>query len=157
MTAPEVNFSELVNKPVETVRKLQRSQGRVVRVHRRDGEDLVLATASRAAAETEVSSVTTKLFVALMQHDEGIRTLVTEALPSAFPWVRFLPKEDVQAFVVELVEILEAAESLGNPAPVAQVITAWRNTANVYADPELLAVLQQEGEDLGRVDEPSST
>ncbi|MEU6645952.1 hypothetical protein ABZ863_25855 [Saccharomonospora sp. NPDC046836] len=156
MTAPEINFSELVNKPKETVSKLQRSQGRYVRVRRRDGEDLVLATASRAAAETEVSSVTTKLFVALMQRDERVRALVTEVLPVAFPWVRFLPKEDVQAFIVELVEVLESAESLQNPAPVAHVITTWRNTANVHADPELLAILQQEGEDLGPVAEPDA-
>jgi hypothetical protein len=153
---PEVNFSDLSNKPVETVRKLQHSPSRSLRVRRRgDEEDLVLTTASRAAQDDEVMSATTKIFLALMQHDPRVVTLVTEVLPEAFPWVRFLPKEDVQGFVVELVGTLKAADSLDNLAPVAQVIVGWRHTAEVYADPEVLAVLlHQDIEDFGPVPEP---
>ncbi|MGW0518180.1 hypothetical protein [Crossiella sp. NPDC003009] len=157
-TAPEVNFSDLSNKPVDTVRKLQESPSRSVRVHRRgDEEDLVLVTASRAAEVREVVSTTTALFVALMQHSAEVRDLVTEVMPTAFPWVRFLPREDVRAFVVELIDILEAANSLGNPAPVVQLITEWRHTAEVHADPELLATLRKDGEDLGEVPAPEAT
>ncbi|MCO1582259.1 hypothetical protein M8C13_41585 [Crossiella sp. SN42] len=157
-SAPEVNFSDLSNKPVDTVRKLQESPSRSVRVHRRgDEEDLVLVTASRAAEVREVVSTTTALFVALMQHSAEVRDLVTEVMPTAFPWVRFLPREDVRAFVVELVDILEAANSLGNPAPVVQLITEWRHTAEVHADPELLATLRKDGEDLGEVPAPEAT
>ncbi|WHT20897.1 hypothetical protein N8J89_07475 [Crossiella sp. CA-258035] len=157
-SAPEVNFSDLSNKPVDTVRKLQESPSRSVRVHRRGGEeDLVLVTASRAAEVREVVSTTTALFVALMQHSAEVRDLVTEVMPTAFPWVRFLPREDVRAFVVELVDILEAANSLGNPAPVVQLITEWRHTAEVHADPELLATLRKDGEDLGEVPAPEAT
>ncbi|WP_245865287.1 hypothetical protein [Prauserella marina] len=130
---------------------------RALQVRRRDGEDLVLSTASRAAEEAEVTSATTKLFVAMMQKDDRVRTLATEVLPTVFPWVRFLPKPDVQAFVVELMDVLEAAESLGNPAPVAHVIAMWKNTAGVYADPEVLAVLKKRGDDLGEVAAPDST
>jgi hypothetical protein len=153
---PEVNFSDLSNKPVETVRKLQHSPTRSLRVHRRGNEeDLVLTTASRAEQVDEAMSATTKLFVALMEQPQVV-TLVTEVLPVAFPWVRFLPKEDVQAFVVDLVGTLKAAESLDNPAPVAMVVTGWRHTAEIYADPELLAALTQDldGEDFGPVPEP---
>lgn len=155
--ALEVNFSDLSNKPVETVRKLQRSPSRSLRVRRRgDEEDLVLTTASRADQVDEVMSATTKIFLALMQHDPTVVTLVIDVLPEAFPWVRFLPKQDVQAFVVDLVGTLKAAASLDNPAPVAQVVAAWRHTAEVYADPELLAVLRKDGEDLGPVPAPSA-
>lgn len=159
MTAPEVNFSDLSNRPVETVRKLQQSPNRSVRVHRRgvNEEDLVLTTATRANQVTEAASVTTKLFLALMQHDDRTRTLVTEVIPVAFPWVRFLPKTGLQEFVVELLDTLEAAESLGNPAPVAHLIAAWRSTAEVYADPELLAALRNDSrDDLGLVPEPAA-
>jgi hypothetical protein len=152
--APEINFSDLSNKPVEAVRKLQASPTRSLRIHRRGEEDLVLITAGRAAQCTEAASATTKLFLALMQHDDQVRTLVTEVIPTAFPWVRFLPKQDVHAFVVELVAALEGAESLQNPAPVAQVVTAWQHTAEVYADPELLTILRQDGEDFGPVPMP---
>ncbi|MGH3517398.1 MAG: hypothetical protein ACRDQ7_08280 [Haloechinothrix sp.] len=159
MTAPEVNFSDLSNRPKDTVRKLESSRSRSLRVHRRgvNEEDLVLTTASRAAQVTEVSSAATKLLLALMQHDDRVRTLVTDVVPKVFPWVRFLPKEDVRTFVVELVDALEGADALDNPAPAAQVIAAWRHTAEVHADPELLSILTSDGEDLGAVPESAAT
>jgi uncharacterized protein DUF6247 len=154
---PEINFSELSNKPVEAVRKLRESPTRSVRVRRRgDDEDLVLMTAGRADEVREVVSTTTALFVALMQTDARARELVTGVMPKAFPWVRFLPKEDLREFVVELVNTLEAADSLGNLAPVTQVIAGWRHTAEVHADPELLAILRQDGQDFGEVPEPTA-
>jgi hypothetical protein len=152
--APEVNFSDLSNRPVDVVRKLQASPSRSLRIHRRGEEDLVLTTASRVAQAAAASSATTKLFLALMQHDDRVRSLVTQVLPTAFPWVRFLPKEDVRAFVVELVEVIEAAEALENPAPLVQVISDWQRTAEVYADPELFAILRSDGEDHGPVPAP---
>ncbi|GAA3871945.1 hypothetical protein GCM10022243_41490 [Saccharothrix violaceirubra] len=155
--ASEINFSDLSNKPADSVRKLQESPSRTLLVHRRgDEEDLVLTTAGRAREVREVVSTTTALFVALMQHSESVRDLVTDVMPTAFPWVRFLPREDMRAFVVELVETLEAADSLGTPAPVTQLIDQWRHTAEVHADPRLLAVLKQDGGDLGDVPAPGA-
>lgn len=72
-----------------------------------------------------------------------------------FPWVCFLPTEDVRAFVLELVDPLRAADSLENFAPVAQVITEWRHTAEVHADPELAARIRQGDDDYGAVPKPS--
>ncbi|MEU4743581.1 hypothetical protein AB0G02_24385 [Actinosynnema sp. NPDC023658] len=158
IAAPEINFSDLSNKPADSVRKLQESPSRTLLVHRRGGEeDLVLTTASRAREVREVVSTTTALFVALMQHSESVRDLVTEVMPKAFPWVKFLPREDMQAFVVELVQTLEAADSLGTPAPVTQLISEWQHTAEVHADPRLLAILQEDGEDFGDVPAPGAT
>ncbi|MFJ6672572.1 hypothetical protein ACIQMJ_15805 [Actinosynnema sp. NPDC091369] len=155
--ASEINFSDLSNKPADSVRKLQESPSRTLLVHRRgDEEDLVLTTVSRAEEVREVISTTTALFVALMQHSESVRELVTDVMPKAFPWVRFLPREDMQAFVVELVETLEAADSLGTPAPVTQLISEWQHTAEVHADPRLLVMLQQDGEDHGDVPAPGA-
>jgi hypothetical protein len=149
----EVLFSELVNKPKDTVAKLGRV--RDLRLRRRDDEDLMLTTAARAEQNSELVSATTKMFVALMQHDEHARALLLDVIPEAFPWVRFLPREDVQAFLVELVGTLRAVEELGSPAPVVQVITEWRHTAEVHADPELFAVLTKDSEDHGPVPPPS--
>lgn len=148
----EVLFSELVNKPKDTVAKL--GQSRDLRLRRRDAEDLVLTTAARAEQNSEVVSATTRMFVALMQHDEHARALLLDVIPEAFPWVRFLPRADVQAFLVELVETLRAVEELDSPAPVVQVITEWRHTAEIHADPELLATLTRDGEDHGAVPAP---
>lgn len=157
MTAPEINFSELQNQPRDVVRKVQGSPSRSVYVRRRgaDEEDLVLVTASRAAQATEALSVTTHLFVELMKHDDRVPTLVTEVLPKAFPWVRFLPAEDVRAFVVEFVDVIERADSLHNPAPLIQLLDEWQSTAEVYADPELLEImLRDHTDDFGPVPEP---
>lgn len=154
MSAPEIPFSELVQKPTDTVTRLTRTRGQTLRLRRRDAEDLTLTTATRAEQEHTVVSATTRIFVALMQHDEAARSLLIEAVPEAFPWVRFLPVQDVRAFVVELVETLHAADALDNPAPVVQVIAAWQHTAEVHADPDLTTRIHLLEGDLGPVSEP---
>lgn len=108
------------------------------------------------SATGDPPSATTALFVALVRHSEGVPNPVTDVVPTAFPWVRFLPREDMQAFAVELVHTLEVAESLGTPAPVTRLISAWQHTAEVYADPRLLATLRQDGGDFGDVPEPGA-
>lgn len=51
---------------------------------------------------------------------------------------------------------LRAAESIDNHAPVVQVITEWRHTAEVHADPELFAQLTGEASDQGSATIPPS-
>ena len=155
MSVHEVTFSELQLQGKATVERLRKSPAQSLLVRRRDAEDLVLTTAARVELEHTAASVTTRMFVALMQRDGGVRELVTDVLPEVFPWVAFLSKEEVQEFVVELVATLRAAESLDNPVPVVQVIEAWRHTAEVLADPELAAILASDtDEDLGVVAAP---
>lgn len=151
-----VSFSDLQLRGKATVEAwLSKSTNRDLVVRRRDAEDLVLTTASRAAQAREASSVTSRLFVALMQQDPHVRDLVTDVVPAVFPWVAFLSRNEVREFVVELVSTMKAAESIDNPAPVANVIDAWRHTAEVLADPELAAVLSAPSdEDFGSVPEP---
>ncbi len=149
-------FSDLQLKGKATVdRWLRRSTDRFLLVRRRDAEDLVLTTISRAEQAREASSVTSRMFVALMQHDPRVREVVTEILPEVFPWVAFLSRDEVQEFVAELVSTMRAADSIDNPAPVIQVIESWRHTAEVLADPELAAVLLKPSEsDYGAVPAP---
>jgi MoxR-like ATPase len=78
-------------------------------------------------------------------------------MPEAFPWVRFLPTEEVRAFVLELVSALRAPDAVENPAPVVQVISAWRSTAEIHADPELAAILSTDGSDHGPVPQPPNS
>jgi hypothetical protein len=62
--------------------------------------------------------------------------------------MRFLPDEEKEHFAVEVVETLEAAKSLGTPTPVIQLITEWRHTAEVWADPHLVEIFTTDhGED----------
>ncbi|UNO41531.1 hypothetical protein [Streptomyces sp. MST-110588] len=148
-----VNFSELVNKNKQTLARLQESPRLLL--HRRDGEDLVLTTAARAEQDQTVVSAATRMLAALARREPGSMELLLDILPDAFPWVRFLPETDVHAFAVELVDTMRAADSLGNSASVAQLLTAWQHTAEAYSDPELLAALTQDhGEDYGPVPDP---
>lgn len=80
-------------------------------------------------------------------------TPLTPSLP--FPWWRFLPAEDVRGFVLEPVDTLRAADALANVAPAVQVITEWRHTAEVHADPELAVRIRQGVDDYGVVPEPT--
>ncbi|WP_328769352.1 hypothetical protein [Streptomyces sp. NBC_00286] len=91
----------------------------------------------------------------MARRDPGSTELLLDILPDAFPWVRFLPEADLHAFAVELVDTMRAADSLGNNASVAQLLTAWRHTAEVHSDPELLAALTRDhGDDYGPVPDP---
>ncbi|MFE1960141.1 hypothetical protein [Streptomyces sp. NPDC059479] len=134
-----VNFSELVNKNKQTLARLKESPRLLL--HRRDGEDLVLTTAARAEQDRTVVSAATRMLAAMTRREPGSTELLLDILPDAFPWVRFLPEPDVHAFAVELVDTMRAADSLSNNASVAQLLTAWQHTAEVYSDPELLTAL----------------
>jgi hypothetical protein len=131
-----VPFSELLRQPVETAERLTRT--RAVRLRRRDAVDLVLMSADRAEAESEVIDITARLLATIVGRDPG---LVATALPTVVPWVRFLPAEDVTTLVAEFIDTVEAAGMLGNTAPVSQLLTEWRHTAEIYADPELYRAL----------------
>ncbi|MFC3743981.1 hypothetical protein [Paractinoplanes deccanensis] len=47
-------------------------------------------------------------------------------------------------------------EDLDTPAPVTQLLTEWRHTAEVYADPTILSALTRGADDFGPVPEPPS-
>jgi hypothetical protein len=148
-----VNFSELVNKNKQTLARLKDSPRLVL--HRRDGEDLVLTTAARAEQDQTVVSAATRMLAAMARREPGSIDLLLDILPDAFPWVRFLPEFDLHAFAVELVDTMRAADSVGNSAAVAQMLTAWQHTAEVHSDPGLLAALRRDhDEDHGPVPDP---
>ena len=151
---PEAPFSELINKPKDTVAKLNSTPKQRLRLKRRDDEDLLLTTVERAEQERRVTSTTTKMFVALMRTDDRVRTLVTDIVPEVFPWVRFLSTEGVREFIVELVETLRPVDELDTIVAVDQVITEWRHTAEVQSDPELMRILARPIEDFGPVPMP---
>jgi hypothetical protein len=148
----EVPFSLLVQQPRETVARLEGSPRRRLRLERRDGNDLVLESAERAEAKDDALRVTGSLFFHLMQNDEGARAVLL-ALPAVFPWVRFLSRDEVRAFLVELVDTMHACGDLGNVAALMPVIAAWQGTAEIRSDPELLKAARTplSGSDYGEV------
>lgn len=149
----EVPFSDIQNNGKATLSAWQRSGARPLRITRRDDEDLVLMTATRAEQEREVLAAATMMVDALLHSED--RILVRTAVTAAFPWVSYLAKGEVDEFVDELVGSLRAGSSLNNPAPPARMIDTWRHTAEVYADPDLARILSTPSTgDLGAVPVP---
>jgi hypothetical protein len=147
----EANLSDLLNKPKATLARLAGNRRLVL--HRRDAEDLVITTAERAAADNAVVRDTTRLFREMMRKDPMVMTLAVQVLPAVFPWVRHLPEDAWGEFAAEWLDSLGAAGELNNNSAVEAVVAAWQHTAEIYADPELFAILTREhdGTDYGPV------
>ena len=151
MPLESVPFSELLRQPAETTERLSRA--RAVRLRRRDAADLVLMSADRARAEGEVVD---------LDHPAAGRcrtpgsSLVRELLPTVLPWVRFLPPADAEQMADEFVSVAEAASSIGNTAPLSQLVAEWRHTAEIHADPDLQRILSAPStDDFGPVARPA--
>lgn len=147
----DVPFSELLHHPAATAGRLDAV--RALRLRRRDAGDLALMRIEQLERDESVMEFTTRLLTGLLrtEHLDVIRRL----LPEALPWVTFLPERDFDAFVADLVTVSRGAVELGNLAPVAVLLTQWRHSAEVYADPVLLEIVTREPEgDLGPVAPP---
>ncbi|MFF8319215.1 hypothetical protein ACF06V_18850 [Streptomyces bobili] len=154
-TAPyeDVPFSELLHHPAATARRLDAV--RALRLRRRDAGDLALMRADQLERDASVVDFTARLLAGLVRTD-NLATLRT-LLPDALPWSVFLPDEDVQTMLAELAETARGAAALENLTPIALLLTQWRHTAEIHADPELHATLTREPEgDLGPVPAPAS-
>ncbi|UWP83015.1 hypothetical protein [Dactylosporangium fulvum] len=143
------NFSDLLQRPNDTLASLR--SGRHIRLRRRDAEDIVVTTASRHEQEREVVKAAIEVLAYLAEADP---VAAGKIAAHAFPWLRLLPDEDLDAFLDEFLGILRAGLDLDNFGPVWQLIIEWKHTAEVHADPELVAILKQPAEDHGTVPEP---
>jgi hypothetical protein len=149
-----VSFTELIQHPTRTTERL--AGVRALRLRRRDADDLVLMSAGRAEQEGEVIDLTARLLAGVLQ-EMGSVAVIRRVLPTVLPWVRFLPDDAVDELVTEFIDTTYAAAEVNNVAPISQLLTEWRHTAEVYADPELYAVLSQPHEgDFGRVPRPDA-
>jgi hypothetical protein len=147
----DVPFSELLHHPAATAERL--NGVRALRLRRRDAGDLALMRIDQLERDESVMEFTTALLVGMVS--SGNSALIRRLLRDALPWVTFLPEDDFDAFVQELVTVAQGAGALGNFAPVAVFLTQWRHSAEVYADPVLLDILTREPEgDLGPVSPP---
>ncbi|MGW6915450.1 hypothetical protein ACWGB8_16765 [Kitasatospora sp. NPDC054939] len=142
----DVPFSELLHRPAATTRRLDAV--RALRLRRRDAGDLALMRVDLLEQDATVVDFTARLLTGLVrtENTDALRA----ALPEALPWVVFLPAEDVDALLTELVTTTRGAAALDNLAPIATLLTQWRHTAEVHADPVLHALVTREPDgDLG--------
>lgn len=147
----DVPFSELLHHPAATAERLDAV--RALRLRRRDAGDLALMRIEQLERDESVVEFTARLLAGLARSENT--EMIRRLLPDALPWVTFLPETDFDAFVTDLVTVTQGAAALGNLAPVAVLLTQWRHSAEIYADPALLEILTSEPEgDLGPVPPP---
>jgi hypothetical protein len=125
-------------------------------LRRRDAGDLALMRIEQLERDESVVEFTARLLAGLVKSENS--EVIRRLLPEAVPWVTFLPETDFDVFVTELVAVARGAAALGNLAPLAVLLTQWRHSAEVYADPVLLEIVTREPEgDLGPVPAPPDT
>lgn len=136
----DLPFSEFLHRPGAAADRLD--VVRALRLRRRDADDLALMRVEQLERDGVVVDLTARLLAGLVrsQPPQAVRVALVEALP----WVTFLPEADIDQLLAELVAVAQGAASLANLSPVAVLLAQWRHTAEVYADPVLLEILNRE-------------
>jgi hypothetical protein len=150
-TSEEVPFSELLHHPAATARRLDLV--RAVLLRRRDAADLALIRADQLRQDSAVVDFTARLLAGLVR--EGNTAALRGVLPDALPWSVFLPEEDIEGLLADLIHTARGAAAVESLGPIATILTQWRHSAEIYADPELHRAVTAEPEgDAGSVPVP---
>jgi hypothetical protein len=124
-------YSSFLRGPSDVLPSLE--EGDVV-LERRDDESLVVTRRDRYEARLFGMGVATRVLVHLVKEDpERAARLISDELP----WLIWLPEDERASCVQELVANLAAGADTGTVEPFARAIREWRDTAEVWADPEL--------------------
>jgi len=127
LAPPRFSFSELSRNSKAVAQAAERGP---VTITRRDGNDLVLMP--KALVESENSGLEAVASVLeVLAGDDG--TPPTIRMVRTFPWVQFLPDEDKQEFVDDMVKTARACASVAKFEPLDIAIRAWKSTAEAHA------------------------
>jgi hypothetical protein len=131
MRVVEHPFSDLLRSPKRVVRDL--ADGDVL-LRRRGAPALRLSQADRDDDRTAAFDALARLLRSLAAHSSDA---MAAAALEAFAWLELLPEADQAAFLTELPRTLLASAEIDNYTPVSRMLTEWRATAEVHADPKL--------------------
>ena len=65
------------------------------------------------------------------------------ALSESFAWLKHFSAEELAEFFTELLDALHQGQQAGDWSCVADVLEAWRATANITADPIAMAEVEK--------------
>jgi hypothetical protein len=139
MSAHAETLTDFLRQPKPILKKLAKED---VVLRRRGEASLRLSLDTRAAAASTGTEVAASLLGELAKVPQ-VPDALARLLAARFPWMKFLAKDDRQAFVHEFIETVQACASVGNSAALDEVIAAWKSTAAIYADPKLAADLKR--------------
>ena len=138
MSTTRVSWSEMQRNASKVARALD--DGDVV-LERRDGDDVRVIPVPRFDELLEALGAS----AALARAGLGERG-ATEVLLDVFPWAKYLSEGGRQEFAEELITSLQSSAAFEHGGPFITTVIQWRNTAEVWADPELLARLSAPAE-----------
>jgi hypothetical protein len=136
--ALERSFSDLLRKSGEVLDEVDRQD---VLLRRRDGHDLLLVRADREETVRDAVGVASSVLARMVGRH---LTDMARGLPEAMPWLRLLPKGDLEEFTKEFVEVAEACGSLGSFDRLGLLLDEWRKTAYAWSNPETVAALKMD-------------
>jgi len=135
-------FSELLRSPKDVVGAAEHGE---VTITRRDGEDLVLTTASSVRRSRDGLEFAAGIVAAAVAaRPESF----AQRLSSPFPWMTFLSEVEQEAFANEVVDLARACATVHEFEPLAIAVHAWRSTAQAYA-----SGVHRDGSDIAWLDE----
>jgi hypothetical protein len=102
-----------------------------------------ISTAAASAAILARAEEAASILSAALDGVSELAVRLPELLARRYAWIRFLPTDGRSTFVREYVETLQACASIGNTVCLDEMLCAWKATAEVYADPTLLARLTE--------------
>jgi hypothetical protein len=144
MTAPAARvsfpYSDLLREPKRVLAFID--QGEVVELARRDGPNLRVELADRAADVEEALAFTARILRGTL-HEPAARDALERVLEEVFPWVELLPDDEQAECITTLLRRLQASAEAGVLAPFIQLVHDWRETAALHADPHLAAELSR--------------
>ena len=133
MKTDELTFSTFLRNPREVIDRLE--YGDVVL--RRRGAPAIRVSLDGRMRDRDAGTSLVAHMLAAAANDAGAREALVRALGHAFAWVDLLPRHAREEFLRDFLRTAEAAAEVGTHAPLAQLVRAWRETAAIYADPEL--------------------
>ena len=80
----------------------------------------------------------------VLEHDEKA---AVSAVVREFAWASIFSLSEANEFAVDYLAALRVSASLGNYAHVSTVVQAWKSSAEIKSDPELLARIEQRMQD----------
>ena len=151
MEAPQtVTFSEFLRGPNPVAEMVYRDD---VVLTRRNDEDLVLSTVWRQNYREEATTVAAGALRSLARSHPD---LVASALAAELPWLSWLPEDEEVECVKQMVVDLAAGASVKSYRAFFQHLIQWKHSAEIHADPELLAEITRPltGPEYGPVPRP---
>jgi hypothetical protein len=138
-------LTDFLHRPARVLKKV----GKEDVVLRRRGKPSIrlsletrqVSTAAASAAVLARAEEAASILSAALDGVSELAARLPELLARRYAWIRFLPTDGRDTFAREYVETLQACASIGNTARLDEMLCAWKATAEVYADPILLAKL----------------